>query len=121
MLMARDTPHVNLGMAKKTLTMPKWQLLGQSEFPSMGKSSYPTFNLWLNTAAWTQGRKLFTSGYKLPCRHSLGCLRKRPPNKAIYNPPHLPHLERVFSQKWNHIRMDVLGLLTIFIQPWSTL
>lgn len=27
--------------------------------------------------------------------------------------------ERVFSQKLKHIRIDVLGLLTIFIQPWS--
>lgn len=49
-----------------------------------------------------------------------GMLEKKVKNKAIYSFPRLPHLEGVFSQKWTHIRTDVLGLLTIFIQPWST-
>lgn len=105
--------------------VPKWQLLGQSESPSMEKSAHHTFDLWFNTAAWTWDRKLCTSGNKL-LRESLvmagthRMLEITAKNEAMYSSLHHPHLERVFSQKLNHIRIDVLGFLAMFIQPWST-
>lgn len=128
MLMAWDAPNANLGTDKKTphQAMSKWQLLGQSEFPQHGKVRSPHLLSMVQHCSLDVRQNtlhLREQAFAMNCWPWQTLTRmpeKKAQSKTIHSLPHLPHLERVLSQKWNHVKVDVLGLLTIFTQPWST-